>query len=378
MSTKIKVLITQSVVPTYRLPFFRQLIHRGNFDITILAGKKVFWGPASCEGADEIANLGHETKGFFGKRLFWQENLWIPKHFGPGDILVLQGAPRLLNNLPLITQARLKKMKVVWWGQGWSVGLRPWMQKLRQVLMKLVDVVILYTNKEVREYTDAGFNKTRVFGLNNTIDTTEISVQRQQWNSARLDEHQRSCGFIRPFRLLFVSRLTQNKQLNIAIESLCFLPEELYELVVIGDGPELARSQAFARRRGVDERVHWLGAIYEEEALAPYFMTASCFVFPGAIGLSLLHAFAYGLPVVTHADALNHGPEFAALVDGVNGLTFDPSNPRSLAEKILTLCSDSVLLQSMRNNALHRIKNDFSMEHMVETFENAMHCAAKT
>lgn len=372
----IKVLIIQPVVPAYRLSFFRELILRGFLDITILAGKRVFWGPESCEGAEEIANLGHETRAFLGDQLFWQENLWIPKHYGAGDILVLTGAPRLLNNPFLIVQARWKKMKIVWWGQGWTAGLRPWMLTFRRVLMKMVDVVVLYTEKEAREYAIAGFEQKPVFGLNNTIGTTEISLQRQWWNTARLDEFKKSQGFTRPFRLLFVSRIKQKTRLDLAIEALRYLPEELYELVIIGDGPELDAWQTVAREHGVDDRVRWLGAIYKEEALAPYFLTASCFVYPGAIGLSLLHAFAYGLPVITHRDALLHGPEFAALTDGVNGLTFQPGNPHNLAEKIEKLCRDMSLLQSMRDNALRRIENEFSMEHMVETFEKAVRCAA--
>ena len=40
-----------------------------------------------------------------------------------------------------------------------------------------------------------------------------------------------------------------------------------------------------------------LGSIYDEIELAPWFLTADAFVYPENIGLSILHAFGYGLPV---------------------------------------------------------------------------------
>jgi len=372
----VKVLIIQPVIPEYRLPFFRTLILNARFDITIFAGKSVSWGPVSCEESEEIADLRYEVCPLFGGKIFWQKNISIPEHYGPGDVLVLSGAPRLLSNLLLMIQARLKKMKIIWWGQGWTVGLKTWQLIFRQQMMKLVDVVILYTMKEVSEYVAAGFNNNRVFGINNTIGTLEIAEQRLKWNMKRLQEFKLSQGFSRPFRLLFVSRLKKKTFLSLAIAALEMLPKAQYELIVIGDGPELNSYQAEARSVGVEDRVSWLGAIYDEDLLAPYFLTASCFIYPGAIGLSLLHSFAYGLPVITHNNIRNHGPEFAALVDGVNGLTFEEGNSDSLASKISELCGNAALLRSMRENALECIKKDFSMGHMVKTFEQALHCAA--
>ncbi len=371
-----KVLIIQPVVPVYRMPFFRGLIQSGRFDYTIHAGSHINWGPVSCSAAGEFADLSHETLALFGGRIFWQQNLWIPERFGAGDILVLSGSPRLLNNPFLIIQARLKNMKIAWWGQGWTAGLKPWKLLFRRQLMKLVDVVMLYTEKEARDYVAAGFERMRVFGLNNTIGTAEILLRSKQWNVSRMEEFKQRQNFTRPHRILFVGRLMQKARLNLAIDALRHLPENLYELLIIGNGPELGALQDTARVHGVEHRIRWLGEIYEEDILAPYFLTSSCFVYPGGIGLSLLHAMAYGLPVITHDNARDHMPEFAALVDGINGLTFEQENPRSLADKIEALCSDVTLSQSLRDGSLQRIRNDYSMEHMVETFEKALLRAA--
>lgn len=374
--TPIRVLIIQPVVPNYRMPFFKALIQNVDFDITIFAGRRIFHGPDSSAAAAEIADLDHETLTMLRGLLQWQRNIWIPKDFRAGDILVLSGNPRLANNPLLIAQARFKKMKIVWWGQGWTAHLKPWRVVFRRQLMRLADVVILYTEKEASEYISAGFNIDRVFGLNNTIDASEIKALRCQWDVPRLDAFKCQQGLTKPFRLLFVSRITPKARLVIILQALRLLPAGQYELIVIGDGPELSSCQQTARALGIETRVRWLGGVYDERLLAPYFLSASCFVYAGAIGLSLLHAFAYGLPVVTHGTAREHMPEFAALIDGVNGLTFVSDDPRNLADKIAALCADQALLQSMRENALKVIENEFSMGHMVMTFKHALLRAA--
>ena len=35
------------------------------------------------------------------------------------------------------------------------------------------------------------------------------------------------------------------------------------------------------------------------------------FVYPGEVGLSLIHAMAYGLPCLVHSDRLKHMPEIS-------------------------------------------------------------------
>ena len=78
-----------------------------------------------------------------------------------------------------------------------------------------------------------------------------------------------------------------------------------------------------AKQLGVDNNIIWLGAIYEQESLAPWFLYSKALIHPGAIGLSLLHSMGYGLPVLTHSNLDMHMPEIAAFKEGMNGLFFD-------------------------------------------------------
>jgi glycosyltransferase involved in cell wall biosynthesis len=97
-------------------------------------------------------------------------------------------------------------------------------------------------------------------------------------------------------------------------------------LTVIGDGPDAERTRA-AIGDQLGKSIHLVGALYDEEALASYFLSADVVLFSGAVGLSVNHALAYGVPVIAHdrtPSGPHHHPEIAYVVDGVTGLRVSP------------------------------------------------------
>jgi glycosyltransferase involved in cell wall biosynthesis len=166
--------------------------------------------------------------------------------------------------------------------------------------------------------------------------------------------------------------------LNVAFEALASLLQQdrSYRLVIIGDGPEKHALQTRVNALDVNDAVYWRGQIYDQAELAPWFLSALAFVYPGAIGLSLLHAFAYGLPVITHSSVEFQAPEFAALKNGVNGLTFSHGDATDLARVIHLLGENPEYAQEFGANALETIHNDYSLAGMVERFVQAVSCAS--
>ena len=69
----------------------------------------------------------------------------------------------------------------------------------------------------------------------------------------------------------------------------------------------------------------------EEPDIAQIANRCRLFVYPGGVGLSLIHAMAYGLPSIIHDDRWRHMPEIAAFQDGRTGRTFEREDPGSLA-----------------------------------------------
>ena len=95
-------------------------------------------------------------------------------------------------------------------------------------------------------------------------------------------------------------------------------------------------------------------------------------IHPGAIGLSLMHSFGYGLPVITHNCREDHMPEFSVLEDGVNGFTYDCNDIKSLVSIIkysINLDEDQYL--TMKKNSKKIVDEFYNIDNMVK---NTIHC----
>lgn len=63
-------------------------------------------------------------------------------------------------------------------------------------------------------------------------------------------------------------------------------------------------------------------------------MTADLCVSPGEVGLTAMHALAYGTPVVTHDDFDHQKPEAECIVPGQTGAFFRRADPAHLANTL--------------------------------------------
>src|SRR5699024_7456121 len=100
-----------------------------------------------------------------------------------------------------------------------------------------------------------------------------------------------------------------------------------------GDGELFKKGQDYIAANNLSEKIEMLGAIYEAKILSEQFSRASIFVFPGTVGLALIHAMAHGIPAILHDSNENHGPEHAA-ANTVNSLLFIMNDSKTLADAI--------------------------------------------
>ena len=112
----------------------------------------------------------------------------------------------------------------------------------------------------------------------------------------------------------------------------------------------------------------FLGTLTTEEEISRVANKCQIFVYPGAVGLSLIHAMAYGLPCLVHSNRLQHMPEIAAFKKGITGLTFDPNNSRDLAVKLSAMMSNPKSLNVLSENCLRTVENDFNTTSMALRF----------
>ena len=114
-----------------------------------------------------------------------------------------------------------------------------------------------------------------------------------------------------------VGRLVKRKAIDQLIHILNAPQCREVHLAVIGDGPELSRLRLLARDLGVDDRVHFLGRVSEQEkwqVLESADVYLSTTMHEG-FGLVYLEAMAAGLPVITY----DHGGQIDFLTNGESG-----------------------------------------------------------
>ena len=128
------------------------------------------------------------------------------------------------------------------------------------------------------------------------------------------------------------------------------------QVFVIGKGEEEERRiRTHVDALGLRQRFRFLGPIYDESDLAPWFLSSQVFCYPANIGLSLLHAFGYGLPVVTSDNLAGQNPEIEALRAGENSLLYRDGDVSALAAALRNVFVDKELATRLSREASRTI-----------------------
>jgi glycosyltransferase involved in cell wall biosynthesis len=137
-----------------------------------------------------------------------------------------------------------------------------------------------------------------------------------------------------------IARLTPQKRVNLAIETIAFLASCGHDLplTIVGDGPERGALERQVDRLGIASFVHFAGAVPHAE-IASYLAHADIMIFSAqgeGFGLAAAEALMAGVPVVACWDGggvLDVVPE-----SGAGRLTL-PS-PEAMSDAILDLLND--------------------------------------
>jgi glycosyltransferase involved in cell wall biosynthesis len=374
-----RVHVSQPVVPHYRVPFFDALADRFGERLYVSASATHERGPSSAAVQRPYLELEHSCASLLGGRLLWQKGLRLRADFGPGDVAVVTGNPRYLSTFGFAYEARRRGVGLVIWSQLWSPTSTVLGAAIRTRLLQAADAVLTYTDYEAQQLRARLGTGVAVFGAQNAVDEQALQRARDAWSPEQLLEFQRSHALTDRHVLLFCGRLrsapASGVDLLLSALALLLKQDPRYLAVIIGDGDDRGRLERVAAELGVASSVRWVGSQYDELANAPWFMSALCSVYPGAIGLSMMHALGYGAPVITHSDRLQHYPEFAALRPGLNGLVFAPGDAMDLARQVELLRSDASLRRAMSADAVRTVTEDFSLGNMVERFVLAVQAA---
>jgi glycosyltransferase involved in cell wall biosynthesis len=341
-NTKPRVAILTNVIPKYRERFYRLITSNPDYSVTIFCQPDITGSNLHGihEKFDDHVRLV-DYLAYRGEELVWQRLPWrhIIRNY---DIIVVDGNPRSISQSLLAFVLRMLGRKVAVWSSVYSYRDRDLSRRLRLLWWKQFNSFYLYTQRDVEELRKAGFQNAIAVAANNGLDQQSIETQKRLWPADRLRQWQQDAGIAGRQVILSSGRLIPKNRYDQVARAMPAIVQRHPNVLwcVIGDGPVEDELKSIVSELGLGGHVRMLGAIYEEAELAPWFLSSALLVHPAAIGLSLMHAFGYGLPVVTHDNWRHHNPEYAVFEPGGNGESFREDDVDHLAEVINALLAD--------------------------------------
>jgi len=199
----------------------------------------------------------------------------------------------------------------------------------------------------------------------------EIRVVHNFFDPSRFKPHCESCQkceFVDEgeFLLAHVSNFRPVKRTLDVIDIFDKVQAELpARLVLIGEGPDTVLARRQINKRGLTDRVIFLGNQSRVEAVVP---CADLFLCPSeeeSFGLAALEALACGVPVIGTS-----GTGLMEVVDDFrNGFLLPVGDTSSMARAALSLLKDSARLTEFKRNAVSLVTEKFSSEKIIDEYE---------
>jgi len=325
---KIPVIIIDAVFAHYRKDFFTELKQSADFDFNLITGDR-YIGIKSVSDEKNI-QLDYLNFRIFGHTFYYLKGIlkFILKKRAP--IIISTGVDFHLIHILLLffINKIFIKSKFYWWSHA-SIGNQGNIGYiLRKFFYKNSDGVLVYSKAGEENLLRMGIKKERIEVVGNSINYFDYGYLN--YNISR-NYNKRN-----ELKILYTGRITKEKKLDILIRAIAVLKSENklnIKCMIVGGGA-VNKLIRLAEDLNVIGCVDFIGPKYEKD-IHQYFIDADLFVYPGGIGLSVLHALSFGIPVITTDNIQLQFPEFELLKKGYNGDLYKDNSVEDLAGKIL-------------------------------------------
>ena len=163
--------------------------------------------------------------------------------------------------------------------------------------------------------------------------------------------------------IICIGRMHKRKRLDHLVKAFVQMKRDDIGLILVGSDPDGILKEINGHN------IFKLGAIYGNKKLN-LLSASDVYCLPGAVGLSIVDAFYYGLPLVTEEG--DESPEIIYLRNGVNGFFVKRGDIKSMAEKLQLLLDDDVLRKQFSVAAKREIVENGSIQKFCEGFRDAL------
>ncbi len=166
--------------------------------------------------------------------------------------------------------------------------------------------------------------------------------------------------------LLFVGRITNQKNLYFILDTLCCIRDKEIKLIIVGDGAELKALKQYAAKNGISDRVFFVGQIRDQHILKSFYLESDLVFFPSKYDTCTLvarEAAALKVPTIM-IRGCNSADQ---IIENRNGFLCD-EDPASAAAAIEKLFSSPETLKRIGQTASETIGTSWK-DRMPEVLE---------
>jgi glycosyltransferase involved in cell wall biosynthesis len=285
------------------------------------------------------------------------------------DALVVAHEVKFVANMTLFAAFKAVQKPAILWGWGLHRANASWpARRSSRTLARSADAYLVYTTSGGAELEAASVSRDRIFVLRNTLDIVPYHRAKQRLDGMDCEAIKDQLNIPRDAQvLLYIGRLTRRKAVDVLIEVARSLNDDpsvgSIEVLVAGDGPERPVLEA---RAATLPNLRFLGPVYDPDAVAKLMKISIAVLQPGAAGLAINHAFAFGKPVVTRQNPL-HPPEISYIEPGRNGIITGP-DVDSLVHELACLLKDKNRQERLAAGAL-ATSDMLGLDHTVQQFD---------
>jgi glycosyltransferase involved in cell wall biosynthesis len=303
----------------------------------------------------------------------WQRGLLLHLLVKRYDAVIFLGADRFLATWIAAAMLRLLGTRVLFWTHGYTRRPGGAGAVFRKTFYSLANGLLMYGRWAKTVAIEQGFAPERVHVIGNSLDFDAQQAALNATSFLRAAQVRRELfdDDVTPV-VSCTTRLVAHRRLDMLLRAAGRLLQlgNPVNIVLVGDGPERGRLEQLAAELKV--RVAFTGACYDESRISEILAATNVVVAPGMVGLSAMHALAYGVPVVSQDNPETQMPEFEAIVPGVTGSLFKEGDVDALVDAIRPWIQNSWVEPGVRSACRDLIRRFWSPEFQFQTITRAV------
>ena len=379
---KIKVAISQRIVPHYRVPVFKELASRENIDLTLYYGRGFDKG--SQVNAKDITGINAKKlftimlnySGIYGSSQLrvWHPFLTIHFLLGNFDVIIVEPSTNFYNNIFTFIYCKIFGKKFIWHESG-SIPkeqrpkFRRMIDPILSLFIKGANAFITYTSYADESLKrDFNTDSKKIFRAQNTTDTSnidnEIEIFLPEVNSKKKELE------LLGFKVaLYIGGIEQRKKIENLVKAITQLNNSGIpsKALIVGDGPD---KDELLSKLTAEDKVNTVFAGKHVKDSTLFVLLSDVVVLPSSGGLSVMTAFACKKPFVG-SEEIEHGGIKDYVTNGVNGFLVKENDIEDLESKLRKVFTDSSLYNELCKNAYYTSKQ-ITISNMVDGLENAI------